>query len=85
MTLIEVREFWILGWRYFGTIWNILDIVRDALCWVYLILELDDADYPITVQNSMKAMTLMLSWLRMISSFRLFKATRYLIRTLLAI
>ena len=83
MFLVELWEIKIMKQYYFTDMWNIIDTFRVGFSYYYLISHI--TGFAVNLQDGCKAVSLMLSWLRLISLFRCFKSTRYLVRIVLAI
>ena len=81
----EVKELINNKLAYFKYGWNLIDFLRVVFCYWLLISVMVEHDYSEDSWRGLKAVSLMLSWLRLSSFFRLMPGTRYLIRTVIDI
>jgi len=73
-----------MKWNYFD-FWNAIDFLRVFVCYLTMISIMADPGWDEEVFKCLKALSLLLSWLRSVSIFRLFESTRYLIRIMVEI
>lgn len=73
----ELFQMLVAGSHYWSDGWNYIDLLRSILCFLYLFYSIWIDAY--TLGYSLFACVVLLSWIKGVSYFRLFKDTRYLI------
>ena len=81
LTIYEFVQMYNSGWDYFGDKWNYIDILRGTLFNSYCVI-LWSTSITIGDLANMLTICVFISWIRGITYFRLFDATRYLITLL---
>ena len=83
--LAEIPLFSLNILNYITDIWNLLDSVRIILFYAYSIMFFSETGIEYNQQQLTLGTIILLSWLRALAFFRIFRRTRYLVRIILQV
>lgn len=79
--LYEIFQMYIQMKSYFSSIWNIMDLIRMALIYTVILMDMLSYDLPKWINPVM----LLLMWIKIFNYLAVFESTRYLIKMIFEI
>lgn len=81
-SIYNLVQIYVLKTKFLISLWNMLDLSRNILIWVYISMLILDQDFD--KLETLSIITL-IAWLRVVGYFRIFDRTRYLINMILEV